>query len=895
MQGGPMRQAKLTNYFQKLSKTPLMISIDGEWGLAMRLDSTPQFPRQMTLGAIQNDSLIYEMGKEIALECKRLGIQVNFAPVADVNNNPNNPVISMRSFGEDKYLVARKAEMYMRGMQDQGVLANGKHFPGHGDTDKDSHKTLPTVPFSIERLDSLELYPFRYLMDRGLGSVMVGHLYVPAIDSTKDQASTLSTKIVTGLLKEKLGYQGLIFTDALNMKGASAYNEPGQVDAKALLAGNDMLLFTENVEKAVVAIKKALATGELKQEDIDAHCKKILKAKYWCGLSKNKFVKNKNLVSDLNNPRQELLRTQLAEASMTLLQNKQQLLPLKSLDTLKIACVSIGVEEQNDFSTWLGKYFPVQHFGINHTTTKAKTDTLLKAILNCNLVIVQVNKTGIKPDNNFGFTASSDSLLQQILQTKKTILTFFSNPYLLGKIKNLEKAEAILEAYEYNSFSQKAAAEAIAGAITINGKMPVSSAYFKRGCGIELSNRVRIQYISPEGTGIEKKKLQQIDSIALKGIKDKCYPGCRILAVKNGKVFYDKSFGYFTYEKTEPVTVETVYDLASVTKISATALALMQLRDKNSLDVNKRVEDYLPETKNSDKGNLLLCDVLTHQSGLEAWIPFYKVGTDTKGQPKPDFFSSNEDLRFTLRVAEGVWTLPQFKDSIFLQILKSKLKEKGKYVYSDLGYYFHQRIIEKKCNQPINDVLQKNFYDKLGLQTMMYNPSGKIQKARIAPTENNRDFRKQLLRGDVHDPGAALMGGVAGHAGLFSDANDLAVVMQMLLNGGMYGGERYLDSSTVNLFAVKSFVQNNRRGLCFDKPETDSKKESPVADVCSAKSFGHSGFTGTFAWADPETKLVFIFLSNRVYPSAEDNKLAKSGIRSKIHQMLYEATANSKL
>ena len=291
MQGGPMRQAKLTNYFQKLSKTPLLISIDGEWGLAMRLDSTPQFPKQMTLGAIQNDSLIYEMGKEIAMECKRLGIQVNFAPVADVNNNPNNPVISMRSFGEDKYLVARKAEMYMRGMQDQGVLANGKHFPGHGDTDKDSHKTLPTVPYSTARLDSLELYPFRYLMDRGLGSVMVGHLYVPAIDSTKDQASTLSSKIVTGLLKDKLGYQGLIFTDALNMKGASAYNEAGVVDAKALLAGNDVLLFTENVEKAIVEIKKSLESGELKQEDIDAHCKKILKAKYWCGLSKNKFVK----------------------------------------------------------------------------------------------------------------------------------------------------------------------------------------------------------------------------------------------------------------------------------------------------------------------------------------------------------------------------------------------------------------------------------------------------------------------------------------------------------------------------------------------------------------------------------------------------------------------------
>ena len=890
MQGGPLRQAKLTNYFQKLSKIPLMISIDGEWGLAMRLDSTPQFPKQMTLGAIQNDSLIYCMGKEIALECKRLGIHVNFAPVADVNNNPNNPVIGMRSFGEDKYKVARKAEMYMRGMQDQGVLANGKHFPGHGDTDKDSHKTLPTVPHEIARLDSLELYPFRYLFSKGLGSVMVAHLYVPELDSTKNQASTLSPKIVTDLLKTKMGYEGLIFTDALNMKGASDYNEPGIVDAKALLAGNDMLLFTENVEKAFTAIKNALQKGSITQEEIDEHCKKILKAKYWCGLSKKKFVKNKNLTEDINNSQQEKLRTQLTEASMTLLTNKKDILPLKALDTLKIACVSLGEETPNEFSSRLGIYSNVAHFGISHQAKKNAADSLLKKISAYNLIIVQVNKTGLKPDKNFGFSTSSDSVLQEILRNKKTIVTFFSNPYLTGKLANLDRAEAVVMAYEYNAMSQKAAAEVIFGALPVNGKLPVSCGIFKEGCGIEIPKTIRIQYVNPESMGIEKKKLREIDSIAQKGIKDKCYPGCRILALKNGKVFYDRSFGYLTYEKKEPVTLETVYDLASVTKIAASATALMKLHDEGQLDVNKKLKEYLPETSSYNKSECTWSEIMAHQGGLQAWIPFYQRGIEKDGSYKNGYYSANPTLRYSLRVAEGVWTFPEMRDTIYNQILKSELKEKGKYLYSDLGYYFYQRYIERKFNCSLNDWVEKKIYSKLGLQTMMFNPAEKIPIKKIAPTENDKVFRKQIIQGSVHDPGAALMGGVAGHAGLFSNANDLAVFMQMLLNKGEYGGERFIDSTTVKMFAFNKFYEGNRRGLCFDKPETDPKKESPVTSACSPLSFGHSGFTGTFAWADPKNNLVFIFLSNRVYPDANENKLAKSGIRGKIHQLLYEAT-----
>ncbi len=894
MQGGPLREAKLTNYYQGLSKTPLMIAIDGEWGLAMRLDSTPSFPKQMTLGAIQNDSLIYFMGKEIALECKRMGIHVNFAPVADVNNNPNNPVISMRSFGEDKYQVARKAEMYMRGMQDNGVLANGKHFPGHGDTDKDSHKTLPTILHNEDRLDSLELYPFKYLFERGLGSIMVAHLFIPAYDTTKNQASTLSKKVVTDLLKDKLGFQGLIFTDALNMKGASKYNAPGVVDAKALIAGNDVLLFSENIEKAFEEIRKAIMAGEITQEEIDARCKRILKAKYWSGLNKRPVVRNKNLYEDLNNPKQDFLRMKLAEASMTLLQNNENILPLKSLDTLKIATVSIGVEARNTFSNFVSRYAPANHFSVSHNAKQKLRDTLLKRLEDYNFVIVQVNACNNNPEKNFGFTAESDTLLQKILRNKKTIVTFFANPYLLGRINNLDKAAAVLMSYEYNFYSQKASVETIFGAIPVNGKLPVTSGIFTRGTGLELNESVRIQYTVPFAVGIEKKNLSQIDSIAEKGIKDKCYPGCRIIALKDGKVFYDKSFGTYKYGTSDSVNYNTIYDLASITKISSSAISLIKLHGDGKLDVSKKLSTYIPEINGTDKGDLVISDILTHQSGLQAWIPLQNGTIDKKGSFKPGYYTSKPDQNHSLRVAAGMFTLNTMPDSIFKTIVRSELKEKGKYVYSDLGYYFHKRIIEKTYNTTLDSFVTNNFYRKLGLQTMMYKPWEQISCSNIAPTEHDKLFRKTLICGDVHDPGAALMGGVAGHAGLFSNANDLAVLMQMLLNKGVYGGERYLDSNSVKLFAWKNYTEGNRRGLCFEKPETDPKKESPVTKECSPESFGHSGFTGTFAWADPNNGLVYVFLSNRVFPDAKDNKLAKAGIRGKIHKILYEALESAK-
>ena len=888
MQGGPMREAKLNNYYQSKAKTPLMISIDGEWGLAMRLDSTPKYPKQMTLGAIKNDSLIYYMGKQIGRECKRMGIHVNFAPVADVNNNPLNPVIGMRSFGENKYNVANKAVMYMKGLQAEGVMANGKHFPGHGDTDSDSHKTLPVISASKERMDTLELYPFKQLFDQGLSSIMVAHLFIPSYDTTKNTASTLSPYIVQDLLKKQLGFQGLIFTDALNMKGVASFYEPGIVDVKALLAGNDVLLFAENVPKAMEQIKLAVSTGQISQEEIDARCKKILKAKFWCGLNHKQYVNPKNLFADLNSKSSYVMNTKLAEASVTLLKNEDFILPLQHLDTMRIVEVSIGDEKANLFSTTINKYAKITHLGISHDATKKERDTLLAKLKNYSLVILQLNKTSYRPAKNYSCTDGSIELISKICGQKNTIACLNSNPYLINKLENINKAKAILNLYEDNEFSQKAAADAIMGAIAVDGTLPVSTNLFKAGTGLEIKNTIRLQYVTPEQIGINSKKLQELDSIAQYGIKENAYPGCQVIAIKNGKVFYQKNFGKQTYDaNSEKVNDSTIYDLASLTKILSSSLGLMKLTEQKQFDYNQTLGYYFPEYKETNKFDLNYKDILTHQSGLTAFIPFWLKTQDKANNYKPGFYSTSKTEIYPTEVAKNLFLVKGYTDSIYKQIVNSKLEPKGKYLYSDVGYYFSKKIIENKTGKSLQDYVKQTFYAPLNLG-LTYLPLEVYPASQIAPTENDTKFRKQTLRGYVHDQGAAMLGGVGGHAGLFGNANDVATIMQMLLNKGVYGGQRLLDSAVIREYTSSHFI-DNRRGLCFDKPEFDDKKDSPVTKECSLNSYGHSGFTGTFAWADPENGLIFVFLSNRVYPNADENKLAKLGIRGKIHRTLYES------
>ena len=890
-QGGPARQAILTNQYQALSKVSLFVAIDAEWGLSMRLDSTTRFPRQMTLGAIQNDSLIYNMGEEIARQCKRMGMQINFAPDVDINNNPLNPVIGTRSFGENKYNVTKKALMYMKGMQNNGVLANAKHFPGHGDTDSDSHKTLPTIKSSRARLDTLELYPFRELISQGLGSMMVAHLSIPALDTTPNQPSTLTKKIVTGLLKDTMSFKGLVFTDALNMKGVSKFYKPGEVELKALLAGNDVLLFPEDVPTAIKKIKAAIDSGLVSQTEIDERCLKILKAKDWSGLSRYSKIKTKNLYKDLNPISADVLNRKLTEASLTLLQNKNDIIPIQHLDSVKIASLSLGYKDITIFQQTLSNYAEIKHFGLDKEAKKSAYDTVMNELKNYNLVIVHLGNTNNKPDKDFGLTPQVMNLLKALIQQTRVIVNVAANPYILAKMDSIQFADGIVMSYEDNDLSETYAAQLIFGGVSATGKLSVTaSSYFKLGTGIN-TKAVRFKYTIPEELGIDSKALSKIDTIAMKGIKDKVYPGCQVVVAKDGAVIYQKPFGHHTYDKKIKVKNDDLYDLASVTKIAASTPCIMKLSDEKKINVDEKLVTYLPMLAGTNKENIVIREMMAHQAGLKDWIPFWTKTVD-KGMYKKGIYSTSADDVFNKRVAENLYINKFYEDSMYTQIIASPVKEKGKFMYSDLGYYFLKKIIEQKTSMTEDAYTYKTFYAPLGLKTMGYKPRDRFEMDRIIPTENDKKFRKQLIHGDVHDQGAAMLGGVGGHAGLFSDANDLAVLMQMYMNNGTYGGKRYIDSITVSRFTRCQYCFENRRGIGFDKPEMSAGKESPVSLSCNPESFGHSGFTGTLTWADPVNGTVYVFLSNRVNPDADDNKLAKSGIRTKIQQVIYDALKN---
>lgn len=890
-QGGPKRQAWLTNYYQSVSKVKLLISIDGEWGLDMRLDSTVQFPRQMTLGAIppNADSLIYLMGKEIAQECKRLGIHVNLAPVVDINNNPMNPVISSRSFGENKLSVARKSMLYMKGMQDAGILACAKHFPGHGDTESDSHKTLPTISHSKETIDTLDLYPFKELFKQGIGSVMVAHLFIPSLDTAKNTASTLSPKVVTDLLKNELKFEGLIFTDALNMQGVSKFYQPGQVDVKALLAGNDVLLFSEDVPKAIAEIKNAMTRGEITQDEIDRRCKKILMAKQWAGLNKYSPVDTTNLIRILNSYRSAYLNILLAENSVTLLKNDKKIIPLMNLDTLKIASVVIGTNSKNNFQEMLGYYSPVKNFILPKEPTQSQADTLLKKLRDYNLIIFGIAGNN-NPKQDFGITHQTVNFIRKANRKSKTIVSVFANAYSLQLFDTIsDSTDAIILSYENNDYLMNLSAQMIFGGVSAKGKLPVTaSANFSIGMGIKTPAPIRFKYTVPEDAGVDSKKLEALDTIIANAISEKAFPGGVIFFAKDKKVFYYKSFGYHTYENKRVVKRDDIYDLASITKIAATTAAAMQLVDKKKIKLDDYLCYHMPELEGTDKMNINLREMLTHQAGMKDWIPFF-LKTLNKGEYKPGIYSKYKNNEFPYRVAEKLFINKNYPDTIWKRIIESPLSDKREYKYSDLDLLFMWRIVERETKMPMNEYLQKNFYSPLGLPTMGFRPRERFPLSRIVPTEYDVKFRKQLVHGDVHDPGAAMLGGVAGHAGLFSDANDLGVMMQLFLQKGEYGGKRYIDTATVSEFTKCQFCVDNRRGLGFDKPETDPKKDSPVCDCVSYLSFGHQGFTGTITWADPDKQLVYVLLTNRVYPDADNQKITKLGVRSALLRVVYGA------
>ena len=891
-QGGPGRQTSLVNEYQSNSEVPLLIAMDAEWGLGMRLDSTVSFPYQMALGAIQDDQMIYEMGAEIGRQLKRVGAHINFAPVVDVNNNPANPVINYRSFGENKLNVGSKGIAYMNGLQDQNVLATAKHFPGHGDTDTDSHYALPNIGHSRERLDSLELFPFRQLIQAGVGGVMVAHLNIAALDPS-GEPSTLSKPIITELLKNQLGFTGVTVTDAMNMRGITASRPPGVADKDAIVAGNDILEFTEDVPRAIAEIRQAIKQGLISQNEIDHRCRKVLALKQWVGLETIAAIPVTDITNDVNTPEARLLRRRLMSAALTVLKNENNLMPIQGLDTATMASVSFGRDTVTAFQETLSLYADVRHFQLSVEADEQEIDSIRNILKEHDLVFGAIHDNSVRPLNRLEFPPVLMDFIAELNMRENFILTLFKNPYVAAGIGDISGADGLIIAYQDDPETESLVAQLIFGGIGASGRLPVSIGdIFSAGDGVDLKGGIRFSYTIPEDAGLDSDILiRGVDSLVAQALDAKAIPGCQVLVARDRKVILHKAYGLHTYSDTVKVKLTDLYDLASVTKISTSMAALMKNYDEGKFRLNATLGDYLPKFRRSNKRDIPMTDILTHQARFIPFIPFYQKTFRKNGSYKWATIKKDSSQRFPIRLRDHLYLHRKYPDKMVKGIRKSPLRDEKKYVYSDFFFMLAPRVVESMTDDSFEDYLQKNFYRPLGATTVTFNPVRKFPGSRIIPTENDYLFRRQPVHGTVHDENAAMMNGISGHAGLFANANDLAKVMQMYLDMGTYGGRQYIREETLREFSRTQFPENdNRRALGFDKPNLEYRGvNNNTAKGAGPNSFGHTGFTGTFAWMDPDTGLLYIFLSNRVTPTRENTRLYQLNTRTQIQQVMYDA------
>lgn len=891
MQGTPVSQAQLTNKFQSSAQVPLLISMDAEWGLGMRLEGIKDFPRQMMLGATRDTNLMYEMGMAVAYQCRRLGVHIDFAPVIDVNNNANNPVINSRSFGENKYWVAKMGSAYMRGLQENGVMACLKHFPGHGNTDVDSHKDLPMIKSSLVELRNLELYPFKKLIDEGAQSVMVAHLEVPALEKQAHVPTTLSKNTITNLLKNELKFKGLIFTDALNMNGVAKYFSPGEVDLKAFLAGNDVLLFSQDVPTAIKKIKEALENGTITKADLELRVKKILTAKFRYKLHEFQQINTSNIVEDINQYTLAL-RSKIAANAATIATDENKILSKLKMPNQKIRYVGVNASSSVLEKDLIKNYKGIISTWLPSNSPKSNADAIVSSLNNFDVNIIAIHNSSLYPGNHYGINSSLLQFLQRVQNNPKVIIVMMGNPYFL---KNLCTTKSALVMYDDNDETQEIAAEILSGKIEPKGILPVSVCNKMTSRNDIITGSIFQPATKPTGPTIKNEAivspeaLTKLNTFMESCIAQRAFPGARIVALQNGKEVLNQAYGFTEYQKKNLVDKNTVYDVASLTKVLSTTLAVMKLYEEKKINLDKKLRDYLPWVIGTDKANLSLRSLLLHQAGLKSWIPFYKETLDSQtGLPKNDLYSTIAKVGMTTAVGKNLYIRNDYVDTIWKRILDQPIETIGKYNYSDLDFYFMQKVVESITGKPLNVYVNNNFYLPMGLNNISYYPLQKFPLSQIAPTENDLIFRHQLVHGYVHDQGAAMMGGVAGHAGLFATADDVAAIFSMLEQNGMYNGVAYFKPETVKKFiAYNSF--NSRRGLGFDKPKNERNDAGPTGERCSGFTFGHQGFTGTCAWADPENHIVFVLLCNRVNPNADNGLINKLSVRTVAQDYIYEA------
>jgi beta-glucosidase-like glycosyl hydrolase/CubicO group peptidase (beta-lactamase class C family) len=882
--GTSSEMKELVVKYQKESKIPMLFSIDGEWGASMRLTDMPVYPWMMTMGAVQDDRLIYKASAQMAEEFKRIGIHMNLAPDVDVNNNPLNPIINARSFGEDPMNVAKKGTAYMKGHQDNRIMAVAKHFPGHGDTDMDSHLTLPTIPYGRKRLDSIEFIPFEYIINQGISSMMVAHLDIPKLTKKEKLPSSVSKRVVDSLLIQELGFTGLIMTDGLAMRGVQDYFQDGRLELEALKAGNDVLLLPQNVQAVIDTVKMAIETGEYSIDQLNKSVLKVLLMKTYISIDHQPEKDFK----DIDRRKAADFKEKIMQQAFTIIKNDSAILPFRELDKQDFVLVTSGDEkDRHIFRAGMDFYQNTPAKNLNKTSVKEILRWLKKN--KDKHIIFSVHKSDASPWKSYKLSAKEKELIAKLKEFNNAHFVLFANPYAIYDV-NFDGFKSVSLAYQNNYEALFNAPKLLFGALPAKGKLPVGLKHFPVNTGFTTKSLNVLEKVSPFYFGLNDSSFHKVDSIIRNAIASEATPGCQLLVAKDGKIFFEKNYGHFTYKDGRKVDNASIYDIASITKIAATLPNVMHLYEENRLSLKTPLRKLSSKWAKTNKSDLVLKEILTHQARLRPWIPFYTHTLDDKSKKrKASIYQSKKSSSYSVPVAQGIYMKRNYQDSIKNWIAESDLLEDKKYRYSDLGYYIIQDILKSKYKINLYSSYAQKMYASIGADRLGFLPKRKFGKTRIVPSEKDDYYRNQTLVGDVHDMGAAMMGGIAGHAGMFSNAEDLAKMMAVYLNDGNYGGKQYFKKETVDKFTDCVYCDSgNRRGIGFDKPIPEEGPGGPASELVSKKSFGHTGFTGTIAWADPENDMIFVFLSNRTYPTMKNTKLVRMDVRTKLQTEFYK-------
>ncbi|QSE97352.1 serine hydrolase [Fulvivirga lutea] len=844
--GNPKNVAQLNNELRTHSRLPLLSFAHTSNGLGDLLDDAQPLANTLTLASVQNKELIKNNAYALVNQLKNLGINVALNSYDTPFNSQNTSQVSNKFIGN----LLKVDSAYFDAFQSKNVRLGKAGFPSI--SGKLSKKELEEY-----------LNVYKQAFANRLEFISLNHL----TSSIDQKSSAAVSKSTYDYLRKNLDFKGFILSE--DLENIPKY-KPGKTEAQALLLGSDLLV-SANINSSIKQMKKLIRKGDIPLSTVEKKVKKLLSYKY--DLSNNHLgvISKTNVVSRINNPCASSAYEAALLESITYLTGKDHL-PIKVLEDKNFASLSIGSNPY--FQKYLSSYSIFSHYNHTYATEKLKETLALFDHIVIGLFDESIDTKWIELINS--------------LDPAKIILCSPIRPELTAFNSEISK----LIYYTSDDKMGKLLPQSIFGASSSNGRLPITLGdKLTLGSGENITSLDRLAFKIPEQTNVDGITLSKIDEIAKEAIKSKATPGCQVLVARKGSVIYNKSFGYHTYDSLMRVDDQSIYDLASITKVAATTQAIMFLEERQVIDLDKKVSVYLEDLKGTNKENMTIRDILTHQAGLWPFLPFWKE-TLTDDTYASIYYSNHPDDNYPYQLSEGVYISNITKDSVWQWVKASKLRSKAAtatydYKYSDMGYYIMQRLIEKSVNQPMEEFLQQNFYDPMGLSTLSYLPLCKFPQNLIVPTENDNYFRKTLVNGMVHDQGAALVGGVAGHAGLFSNALDLAKLAQMNLQGGYYGGHEYFMKGTLDRFTSVQY-ESNRRGIGWDKPVV-AEWNSPTSVYASKKSFGHTGFTGTAVWVDPEFDLVYVFLSNRIYPDADNVKLIKNNIRTRIQDLIYQA------